>query len=93
MPTRDEAARRVAERLGRRFDEWIEDWAKHQPESAVMKLWNALLDAEMRADKAELRIQELREALAKRDECVVCGASLLPVEGLPHCIDCRPMDR
>lgn len=73
MTERDEVARRVAARLGRRFDEWIEDWAKHQPESAVMKLWNALLDAELRADKAELRIQELKTAL--REMCNNGGTS------------------
>src|SRR5690348_4760857 len=58
MPTRDEVARQVAKRLGGKY-------LPHESPLAVghEKLWNALIDSELRHEADELRIQKLREAL------------------------------
>ena len=58
MPTRDEVARQVAKRLGGKY-------LPHESPLAVghEKLWNALIDSELRHEADQARIQELREAL------------------------------
>jgi hypothetical protein len=73
MPTRDEVARQVAERFGlSNPDLWIAGHNRWET-----KLWDALIDSELRHEADQVRIQELREALHDlRDEYTLTGACL-----------------
>jgi len=65
--TRDEVARRVAERLG------LEPPQALRLNKSYAKLWDALISAELQREQAERRVEELEKALRKIASCKISG--------------------